>query len=170
MAETVRSELPNLWRSMNEPRACRHLYQICPQTKGRFERQVLCALVDRCDRGARAQSIHRRNRNHRAENHHDDPDHLPGWGRPGRRQLATGLQGQARASRIACQMCSLVAGMSRPLTPSGASASTTALTIAGSAPTVPASPAPLAPSGLRLVGTGFEVISMYGIVSARGMQ
>src|SRR5439155_3118547 len=49
-------------------------------------------------------------------------------------------------------------------------AATTALTIAGSAPTVPASPAPLAPSGLRLVGTGFEVISMYGIVSARGMQ
>src|SRR6202035_4044286 len=39
MAEIVRSELPNLWRSMNEPRACRHLYQICPQTKGRFKRQ-----------------------------------------------------------------------------------------------------------------------------------
>src|SRR6266446_10519875 len=39
MAETVRSELPNLWRFMNEPRACRHLYQICPQTKGRFKRQ-----------------------------------------------------------------------------------------------------------------------------------
>jgi hypothetical protein len=41
-------------------------------------------------------------------------------------------------------MHSLVAGMSRLLTPSGASAPTTALTIAGSAPTVPASPAPLA--------------------------
>jgi hypothetical protein len=41
---------------------------------------------------------------------------------------------------FACQMRSLVAGMSRPLTPIGASASTTALTIAGSAPTVPASP------------------------------
>src|SRR5260370_29773095 len=39
MAETVRSELPNLWRSINEPRACRHLYQICPQTKCRFKRQ-----------------------------------------------------------------------------------------------------------------------------------
>src|SRR6266852_5785794 len=39
MAETVRSELPNLLRSMNEPRACRHLYQICPQTKGRSKRQ-----------------------------------------------------------------------------------------------------------------------------------
>ena len=46
----------------------------------------------------------------------------------------------------------------------------TALTIAGSAPTVPASPAPLAPSGLRLVGTGLEKISMCGIVSARGME
>ena len=39
MAETVRSELPNLWRSMNEPRACGHLYQICAQTKGRFKKQ-----------------------------------------------------------------------------------------------------------------------------------
>src|SRR6267154_1206069 len=57
MAETVRSEWPNLWRSMNEPRACRHLYQICPQTKGRFERQVLCALVDRCERGVRARDF-----------------------------------------------------------------------------------------------------------------
>src|SRR5882762_10306637 len=57
MAETVKSELPSLWRSMNEPRACRHLYQICPQTKGRFERKVLCALVDRCERGARARDF-----------------------------------------------------------------------------------------------------------------
>src|SRR5712671_2973588 len=90
----------------------------------------------------------------------------------GRREMleVSSIQAQARASRIACQMRSLVAGMSRLLTPSGASAPTTALTIAGSAPTVPASPAPLAPSGLRLVGTGLEVISMYGIVSARGMQ
>jgi len=24
---------------MNQPRACRHLCQICPQTKGRFKRQ-----------------------------------------------------------------------------------------------------------------------------------
>jgi 3-hydroxyisobutyrate dehydrogenase-like beta-hydroxyacid dehydrogenase len=32
------------------------------------------------DRSARPQSIYPRNRNHRAENHHDDPDHLPGWG------------------------------------------------------------------------------------------
>ena len=55
-------------------------------------------------------------------------------------------------------MRALVAGMSRLLTPSGLSASTTALTIAGNAPTVPASPAPFAPSGFRLVGTGFEVI------------
>src|SRR5215472_6051448 len=75
-----------------------------------------------------------------------------------------------RASRIACQIRAGVAGISRLLTPSGDSASITALTIAGSAPTVPASPAPLAPSGLRLVGTGLEWISMSGIVSARGME
>src|SRR6202023_4197878 len=54
MAETVRSELPNLWRSMNEPRACRHVYQICPQTKGRFKRQRCYALVDRCERAGSA--------------------------------------------------------------------------------------------------------------------
>src|ERR1700738_1452638 len=33
MAETVRSELPNLWRSMNEPGACRYLYHTCPKLK-----------------------------------------------------------------------------------------------------------------------------------------
>jgi hypothetical protein len=71
------------------------------------------------------------------------------------------LWGYARASRIACQTRALVAGMPRLLIPSGLSASTTALTIAGNAPTVPAWPAPFAPSGLRLVGTGFEVISPY---------
>src|ERR1700756_5098489 len=59
----------------------------------------------------------------------------------GRREMleVASIQAQARASRIACQMRSLVAGMSRLLTPSGASAPTTALTIAGSAPTVPRS-------------------------------
>src|SRR5258708_4397031 len=38
--------------------------------------------------------------------------------------------------------------------PSGERASTRALPTAGSAPTLPASPAPLTPSGLVLVGTG----------------
>src|SRR4030095_9538413 len=46
--------------------------------------------------------------------------------------------------------------MSRCRTPSGASASLTALSSAGSAPTVPASPTPLAPSGLTCVGTSWE--------------
>src|SRR5271156_715049 len=53
MAETVRSELPNLWRSMNEPRACWHLYQMCPHPKGRFKGvAVLRAFVDRCERAS----------------------------------------------------------------------------------------------------------------------
>jgi len=51
----------------------------------------------------------------------------------------------------------LVARHVEALDPSGLSASITALTIAGSAPTVPASPRALAPSGLRLVGTGLLV-------------
>ena len=34
----------------------------------------------------------------------------------------------------------------------------------GMAPTVPASPAPLAPSGLYLVGTGLLLTSMFGII------
>ena len=42
----------------------------------------------------------------------------------------------------------LVVGISMCVIPSGASAASTALTIAGKAPTVPASPAPLAPIGL----------------------
>jgi hypothetical protein len=50
MAETVRSELPNLWRSTNEPPACRHLCQICPQLKAVQEAAVLRALADRCER------------------------------------------------------------------------------------------------------------------------
>jgi hypothetical protein len=35
---------------MTEPRAGRHLYQICPQTKGRFKRQPCYALVERYER------------------------------------------------------------------------------------------------------------------------
>src|SRR5207237_4316239 len=65
-----------------------------------------------------------------------------------------------RVSCIACQMRWLVVGISMCLTPSGASASRTALTIAGNAPTVPASPAPLAPSGLSFVGHGLLSILM----------
>src|SRR5712671_654434 len=35
---------------MTEPRAGRHLYQICPQTKGRFKRHPCYALVERYER------------------------------------------------------------------------------------------------------------------------
>src|SRR5215471_1253717 len=73
------------------------------------------------------------------------------------------------ASSIARQTLSDVAGMATSLTPSGASASMMAFITTGMAPTVPASPAPLAPSGLYLVGTGFDLISMLGTMSARGM-
>src|SRR5260370_39226612 len=72
-------------------------------------------------------------------------------------------------STIACQMRALVAGMSRYLTETGARASITALTIAGKAPAVPASPAPLAPKGLRFVGTGLLSTFRYGKSSARGV-
>jgi len=52
--------------------------------------------------------------------------------------------------------------------PSGLSASTTAFMMAASAPTLPASPAPLTPNGLVLVGTGFSSVSKDGTSSARG--
>ena len=78
-------------------------------------------------------------------------------------------QAGARASRIACHTRSGVAGMSRWRTPSGASASITAFITAGRAPTVPASPAPLAPSRLAAVGTGLLPMTRSGSVSARGI-
>ena len=62
-----------------------------------------------------------------------------------------------------------VAGISTSVTPSGASASMMAFITTGMAPTVPASPAPLAPSGLYLVGTGLLFTSMYGTICACGM-
>src|SRR5439155_1381441 len=84
-----------------------------------------------------------------------------------------GLAGQPRAhrraSRIARHTRSGVTGMSRWRMPSGASASFTALSRAASAPTVPASPTPLAPSGFTVVGTSNESTSKAGRSSARGI-
>ncbi len=54
-----------------------------------------------------------------------------------------------RFAESARQTFSGVSGMSRWVTPKGESASTTAFTIAGGIPIVPASPIPLAPRGLR---------------------
>ena len=63
-----------------------------------------------------------------------------------------------------------VAGMSISMIPSGANASTTAFMIAGGAPMVPASPQPLAPSGLCAQSVVL-VSSLNGRkLSARGMQ
>src|SRR5437773_5715125 len=75
----------------------------------------------------------------------------------------------ARAELIARHTRSGVTGMSRWRTPSGASASLTAFISAGSAPTVPASPTPFAPSGLTLVRTSCESTVKSGKSSARGM-
>src|SRR6202035_3881428 len=52
MAETVRSELPNLWRSINEPHPCRHVYRICPKLKAGSRGSR--ALVARCARAGSA--------------------------------------------------------------------------------------------------------------------
>src|SRR2546425_705559 len=78
-------------------------------------------------------------------------------------------QRRAFASWIARHTRSEVTGMSRWRTPSGASASLTALSSAGSAPTVPASPTPLAPSGFTCVGTSWASTSNAGMSSARGI-
>jgi hypothetical protein len=53
---------------------------------------------------------------------------------------------------MASQTRAGVAGMSMSLTPNGRSASSTALMTAGGEPMAPASPQPLAPSGLWLQG------------------
>src|SRR5262249_22269454 len=62
------------------------------------------------------------------------------------------------AWRIAVRTCSACSGMSRCVTPSGARASRTALTMAGGAPMAPASPMPLMPSGVN--GDGVTVCSV----------
>ena len=53
--------------------------------------------------------------------------------------------------------------------PSGASASTTALTTAGVAAMVPVSPAPLTPSGFTGVGVTVRSVSYIGSMSALGI-
>ena len=65
----------------------------------------------------------------------------------------------ALAAWIARHTRSGVAGISIWRTPNSASASTSAFATAGIAPTQPASPAPLTPSGLVLVGTGLALTS-----------
>src|SRR5207248_9558104 len=77
--------------------------------------------------------------------------------------------GLARPLLIARHSRSGVAGISTWRIPSGESASTSALATAGMAPTQPASPAPLTPSGLVLVGTGLLLMWNAPKFSARGM-
>src|SRR5207245_11447546 len=74
-----------------------------------------------------------------------------------------------RAAWIARHTRSGVAGMSSWVMPSGASASSTAFIAAGRAPTEPASPAPLTPSGLVLAGTSWLATANDGRSVARGI-
>ncbi len=59
--------------------------------------------------------------------------------------------------------------MSKSFTPSGASASSTALITAGGEPMAPASPQPLVPSGLWVQGVHMVSSLNIGKSSARGM-
>ena len=59
--------------------------------------------------------------------------------------------------------------MSIASTPSGRSASITALMIVGGAPMVPDSPMPLTPRGLVLQGISSMLASISGMSPARGM-
>ena len=70
---------------------------------------------------------------------------------------------------MACHTRSGVAGISRSVTPTGASAFMIAFISDGMAPTVPASPAPFTPSGLRWVGTSLLATSKALKLSARGI-
>src|SRR5262249_19722753 len=67
-------------------------------------------------------------------------------------ERSRGVERHYRLVPSAAHTRSGFSGMSRCLTPSGRSASTTALTIAGVLPIVAASPMPLAPIGLNGVG------------------
>src|SRR3954470_9000563 len=69
---------------------------------------------------------------------------------------------------IAVHSFSGVSGMSMWPTPNGASASSTALQIAGGEAMVPVSPAPLTPSGLTGVGVTVRSVSKLISASARG--
>src|SRR5262245_21693057 len=73
------------------------------------------------------------------------------------------------ASLIARHSRSGVAGISTWRMPRCARASTSALATAGMAPTQPASPAPLTPSGLVAVGTGLLFTSTALMSVARGI-
>src|SRR5262249_32449901 len=82
--------------------------------------------------------------------------------------------GQAYAdlffSRIRRHTCSDVSGISRSVTPSEASASSAAPTSAAGAPIEPASPQPLAPSGLWVQGwLSSHSVTKSGTSSARTM-
>src|ERR1051326_1035282 len=61
-----------------------------------------------------------------------------------------------------------LSGMSICFTPKGDSASTTALTIAGVAPIVPASPTPFTPSGFTGEGVSVRSVSNHGSCEALG--
>src|SRR5438132_1080320 len=79
-----------------------------------------------------------------------------------------GHRGFLRASWIARQTRSGVAGMSMCRMPYSPSASTSAFITEGSAPAQPASPQPLAPSTLVFAGTGWKSWVKNGASSARG--
>jgi tripartite-type tricarboxylate transporter receptor subunit TctC len=87
-----------------------------------------------------------------------------GQGREGRRP-----QAGVTAARIACHTRSGEQGMSMWLTPSSASASTTAFTITPSAGVMPPSPPPRKPSGWVVEGTSESAVANDGKSSARGM-
>jgi hypothetical protein len=75
----------------------------------------------------------------------------------GRRPLAADHPGGRAVRRlIARHTVSAVSGMSSVVTPSGASASSTACTTTCGAAMQPAWPMPFTPSGLRAVGSSFE--------------
>src|SRR5689334_17777048 len=68
-----------------------------------------------------------------------------------------------------CQIFSRLMGKSTCVMPRGARASTTALTSAGVAPMVPASPTPLTPMGFTFVGVTVRSVSIQGKSAARGI-
>src|SRR5262249_56137989 len=74
-----------------------------------------------------------------------------------------------RALSTACQTCIGVIGIAISVTPSGASASRTALTTPAVAPILAPSPTPLTPNGFKPVGISARSVSNAGRSVACGI-
>src|SRR5215472_3478705 len=130
--------------------------RISREVAGNIARAALSLVADRTDRRSHAP---------RAWLRQLGTDHTRQFGR---QDGGASIAGRPRASWMARQTCSGVAGMSIWRMPHSDSASTRAFITDGSAPAQPASPQPFAPNTLVVAGTGWNSCRNIGASSARG--